>query len=230
MVEEFIPIFGILFGVGGPAVVVIVWFTLNYHKRRKLMELHHAERMAAIERGMEIPPLPIELIDGRSVPKRRRTALLPGLVWFFVGLAVVVGRARRPRRGHPGVPRADPARHRSRVSHLLLRRRAQRSKRAGWSTISRSARNDRPPGQLRRDCRAEARPTGRPTRPAVQLRTAGRVFGRTRKQSTGRTRHAFHPQSLEELRRRSGVARRFAGSAAAACSACSGRTAPASPR
>lgn len=91
MVEEFIPVIGILFGVGGPVVVVIVWFTLNYHKRRKLMELHHTERMAAIERGMEIPPLPIELIDGRSVPKRRRTALLPGLVWFFVGLAVVVG-------------------------------------------------------------------------------------------------------------------------------------------
>lgn len=91
MVEEFIPIFGMLFGIGGPVVVVIVWFTLNYHKRRKLMELHHTERMAAIERGMEIPPLPIELIDGRSVPKRRRTALLPGLVWFFVGLAVVVG-------------------------------------------------------------------------------------------------------------------------------------------
>ena len=61
MVEEFIPIFGILFGIGGPAVIVIVWFTLNYYKRRKLMELHHTERMAAIERGMEIPPLPIEL-------------------------------------------------------------------------------------------------------------------------------------------------------------------------
>ena len=91
MVEEFIPIFGILFGIGGPAVVVIVWFTLNYYKRRKLMELHHAERMAAIERGMEIPPLPIELLDGRSTPKRRRTALLPGLVWFFVGLALVAG-------------------------------------------------------------------------------------------------------------------------------------------
>jgi hypothetical protein len=91
MVEQFIPILAILLGIGGPAVVIIVWFTLNYHKRRKLMELHHAERMAAIERGMEIPPLPIELIDGRSVPKRRRTALLPGLVWFFIGLAVVIG-------------------------------------------------------------------------------------------------------------------------------------------
>ena len=91
MVEELIPIFGILFGIGRPAVVIIVWFALNYYKRRKLMELHHAERMAAIERGMEIPPLPIELIDGRSTPKRRSTALLPGLVWFFIGLAFVVG-------------------------------------------------------------------------------------------------------------------------------------------
>ena len=91
MIEELIPIFGIMFGIGGRSSPLIVWFTLNYHKRRKLMELHHTERMAAIERGMEIPPLPIELIDGRSAPKRRRTALLPGLVWFFVGLAVVVG-------------------------------------------------------------------------------------------------------------------------------------------
>jgi hypothetical protein len=89
--QDLIPIFGIVFPIGGTVVALIVWLNLNYRKRRKLMELHHAERMAAIERGMEIPPLPIELIDGRSVPKRRRTALLPGLVWFFIGLALVVG-------------------------------------------------------------------------------------------------------------------------------------------
>jgi hypothetical protein len=91
MIEELIPIFGIVVPIGGTLAVLVVWFTLNYHKRRRLMELHHAERMAAIERGMDIPPLPIELIDGRSTPKRRSTALLPGLVWFFIGLAVVVG-------------------------------------------------------------------------------------------------------------------------------------------
>jgi hypothetical protein len=91
MIEELIPIFGIVIPIGGGLAALVVWLTLNYHKRRKLMELHHTERMAAIERGMEIPPLPIELIDGRSTPKRRRTALLPGLVWFFIGLAVTVG-------------------------------------------------------------------------------------------------------------------------------------------
>lgn len=91
MVEEFVPIFAIVFSFGIPGTIVVVWIALNYRKRRRLMELHHAERMAAIERGMDIPPLPIELIDGRSIPKRRRTALLPGLVWFFIGLAFVIG-------------------------------------------------------------------------------------------------------------------------------------------
>jgi hypothetical protein len=88
--EVLVPLFGMMFGLGLPVAAVITWIALNYRKRRRLMELHHTERMAAIERGMEIPPLPIELIDGRS-PKRRRTSLLPGLVWFFIGLAVVIG-------------------------------------------------------------------------------------------------------------------------------------------
>ena len=91
MSEEIIPVVAIVFTFGIPGIVLVVWFTLNYHKRRRLMELHHAERMAAIERGMDIPPLPIELIDGRSTPKRRRSALLPGLIWAFIGLAFVVG-------------------------------------------------------------------------------------------------------------------------------------------
>jgi hypothetical protein len=88
--EVLVPLFGMMFGLGLPVAAVITWIALNYRKRRRLMELHHTERMAAIERGMEIPPLPIELIDGRS-PKKRRTSLLPGLVWFFIGLAVVIG-------------------------------------------------------------------------------------------------------------------------------------------
>jgi hypothetical protein len=87
---ELVSVIGIIFSIGLPLSIPIVWIVLNYRKRRRLMELHHTERMAAIERGMEIPPLPIDLIDGRS-PRRRRTSLLPGLVWFFVGLAVVVG-------------------------------------------------------------------------------------------------------------------------------------------
>lgn len=95
MVSELVPVVAIIFSIGLPLSIPIVWIVLNYRKRRRLMELHHTERMAAIERGMEIPALPIELIDGRS-PRRRRTSLLPGLVWFFVGLALVVGAYSAP--------------------------------------------------------------------------------------------------------------------------------------
>ena len=93
MGDEFIvAVLGIVFPIGGTVAALLVWITLSYRKRRRLMELHHAERMAAIERGMDIPPLPIELIDGRG-SRRRRTSLLPGLVWLFIGLAIAGGMA-----------------------------------------------------------------------------------------------------------------------------------------
>lgn len=87
-----IPIVAIIVTIGLPLSIPIVITTLNYRKRRRLMELYHAERMAAIERGMEIPPLPSEILG----PPPSRSTLLPGLVWLFVGLALLVsawGRA-----------------------------------------------------------------------------------------------------------------------------------------
>lgn len=84
---EVVGIVAILAGISAPAAVLVVFLVLNYRKRRRLMELHHAERMAAIERGMELPPLPIELLEGS---RRRSTSLLPGLVWFFVGIGVMI--------------------------------------------------------------------------------------------------------------------------------------------
>jgi len=89
MLSDLVPLVAIIFGTGIPLSIPIIWICLNYRKRRRLMELSHTERMAAIERGMEVPPLPLELIDGRST--RRRSSLLPGLVWFFIGLAMVAG-------------------------------------------------------------------------------------------------------------------------------------------
>ena len=89
MLSDLVPVLGIIFAVGLPLSIPIVYIALNYRKRKRLMELSHAERMAAIERGMEVPPLPLELIDGRN--SKRRSSLLPGLVWFFIGLAMVAG-------------------------------------------------------------------------------------------------------------------------------------------
>lgn len=89
MVEILIPIFGMVFSLGLPLAALIVYIVLDYRKRRRLLELHHAERMAAIERGMELPAFPMELLA--SPRKRRRsTSLLPGLVWFFIGVGILI--------------------------------------------------------------------------------------------------------------------------------------------
>jgi hypothetical protein len=84
---DVVAIVAILTGLGLPTAALVLYLVLNYRKRLRLMELHHAERMAAIERGMELPPLPIELIEGS---RRRTTSLLPGLVWFFIGIGVMI--------------------------------------------------------------------------------------------------------------------------------------------
>ena len=74
MLTDLVPVLGVIFAVGLPLSIPIVYIALNYRKRKRLMELSHAERMAAIERGMEVPPLPLELIDGNS--RKRRSSLL----------------------------------------------------------------------------------------------------------------------------------------------------------
>jgi hypothetical protein len=86
---ELVAIVAIVFVIGIPLSLPIVYLTLDYRKRRRLMELHHVERMAAIERGMELPPIPKELLEGMR-HRRRSTSLLPGLVWFFIGLAILI--------------------------------------------------------------------------------------------------------------------------------------------
>ncbi len=79
-----IPIIAIVMALSIPIVVIIT----DYAKRRSFFELHHKERLAAIEKGIELPPLPPELFgNGR---KGRPRYLLRGLVWLFVGLGLMV--------------------------------------------------------------------------------------------------------------------------------------------
>jgi hypothetical protein len=83
----FIPIIAIVFSLSIPIIAIIT----DAAKRRKIYELHHKERLAAIEKGVEIPPLPPELFTkdyGQGVKKPRY--LLKGLVWLLVGLGSLV--------------------------------------------------------------------------------------------------------------------------------------------
>lgn len=77
-----IPIISIVLGIG----VAMLAIYLSYRKRKEVFALHHQERMLAIEKGMELPPLPEGLLEDSAAPYNPRRHLLKGLVWLFVGL------------------------------------------------------------------------------------------------------------------------------------------------
>lgn len=84
-----IPIVAILmvFGTGMLSIY------LNFRKRRDMFALYHQERMAAIEKGVELPPLPEDFFHEDGGKPRRRArhgTLLAGLILVFLGLSLYI--------------------------------------------------------------------------------------------------------------------------------------------
>ncbi len=86
-----VPIFGIIFGCG--IAVVASW--TSYRRRKHLFELFHQERMAAIDKGVDVPPLPEAFIADDARPYSPRRNLLKGLIWSFIGLGALAGMYRQ---------------------------------------------------------------------------------------------------------------------------------------
>jgi len=84
-IAVFIPIVAIFMSL----MIPIVFSVVDYKRRKDIVEANHKERLAAIERGMEIPALP-ESFYLPMKPQRRSSYLLPGLVWLFVGIGFFV--------------------------------------------------------------------------------------------------------------------------------------------
>ncbi len=53
-VAVLIPVIAIVMSL----LIPIVYAIVDYRRRRDIVEAHHKERLAAIERGMDIPALP----------------------------------------------------------------------------------------------------------------------------------------------------------------------------
>jgi hypothetical protein len=86
-IAVFIPIVAIVMSLSIP----IVYTIMDYKRRRDIVEAHHRERLAAIERGVDIPPLPESFYQPISRrPPRTGSTLLPGLIWLFIGIALFV--------------------------------------------------------------------------------------------------------------------------------------------
>ena len=87
-----IPIVAIVMGVG--IGMLAIW--IDYRKKREIFELHHKERLLAIERGMEVPALPEALFDGGRRPAAVTGPgdyLRRGLLWLLVGMAITAALA-----------------------------------------------------------------------------------------------------------------------------------------
>jgi hypothetical protein len=77
-----IPIIAITLSLGTAMLFIFV-----RHRRNALeLEHRHKERMAAIDRGLDLPVDPVQLAT-----TARPNYLLRGLVWLGIGLALVVG-------------------------------------------------------------------------------------------------------------------------------------------
>lgn len=66
--------------------VAIVFIITRYRRNVRELEQRHRERMAAIDKGLDLPP---EAVAPPPVTPPRY--LLRGLVWLGVGLAIVFG-------------------------------------------------------------------------------------------------------------------------------------------
>jgi hypothetical protein len=85
VVAVFIPIVAIIMSLSIPIVYAII----DYRRRRDIIDAHHKERMAAIDRGIELAPLPESFYQSLK-PARRSSYLLPGLVWLFIGIGLYI--------------------------------------------------------------------------------------------------------------------------------------------
>ena len=108
----FSPIPGLL--IGALAIVMgcaipIVAITLDFIKRKRFMELAHQQRMAAIEKGIDLPPLSMALLEETRGYRRRSSSLLRGLVWLFMGLGIMVALYARDEEFRKAVYGAIPA-------------------------------------------------------------------------------------------------------------------------
>jgi hypothetical protein len=92
-----IPITAIIMGIGW--AMLSIW--LDYRKKREIYQLYHAERLAAIEKGIDVPPLPVEFFQSRradeSAPRRHRRF---GLLLTFLGVALTVALWGTGQRGY----------------------------------------------------------------------------------------------------------------------------------
>jgi hypothetical protein len=89
VIGVFIPIVAIVMGIG--IGMLAIW---SEHKRKsQLLEQNHRERMHAIEKGIELPPLPANLVGTSNGPSTASAAksLRSGIMLLLIGILLFFG-------------------------------------------------------------------------------------------------------------------------------------------
>jgi len=89
VIGVFIPIIAIVMGIG-----IGMQYVWSEHKRKQqLLEQNHRERMHAIEKGMEPPPVPANLVGIGNGPATASAAksLRSGIMLTLIGILLYVG-------------------------------------------------------------------------------------------------------------------------------------------
>ena len=79
-----VPIVSVAMSLGALIIWIVVWYRRRVHE----IDCRHKERMAAIEKGLELPPE--SLPQPEQMPPLSRY-LLRGLIWLGIGLALTFG-------------------------------------------------------------------------------------------------------------------------------------------
>jgi hypothetical protein len=88
IIGVFIPIVAIVMGIG--IGMLAIW---SEHKRKaQLLEQNHRERMHAIEKGIELPALPANVVGGSNGPSTASAAksLRSGVMLTLIGVLLYV--------------------------------------------------------------------------------------------------------------------------------------------
>ncbi len=88
--DDYVKLVISVFAIGMGCCIPIVAIYLDYRKRRDTLTLYHQERMAAIEKGIELPPTPETFFREDSDGGKSRSPHSDfgwGLFWLLGGLA-----------------------------------------------------------------------------------------------------------------------------------------------
>jgi hypothetical protein len=91
VIGVFIPIVAIVFGIG--IGMLAIW---SDHKRKsQILEQNHRERMHAIEKGIEMPPIPTNLVSTSNGPSTASAAkaLRSGIMLTLIGAILFISIA-----------------------------------------------------------------------------------------------------------------------------------------